>query len=392
MMNRTTRSVTVVSPAAVMAIASGVASMRDKECRASSSSSSSGGGGDGDKDGSDSRQNGKRVINGNPPATNATSFLDLPPEVRLLVYRHLMPNQPVVGWYAYDGIRPQRSPLRDDGEVCQPAMLRVNRLIYRELLPEWYTAVSYVARMDESKLYIINSPSTTSPASHLGPEARPHPGLPFLRHLRVRAAFPFPSNHLDEVALRAAGEEAASVCAEPHQGSIDLVKLFTAPPAESRLEQLHLVIEERLSHFMFLKRRPIVMRKIMEAMLHPLRPWSGLRRLALTLKFGAELMPHIRFSDLDQRDRKEMEDVVGHVWTAVVRQMAGVDDHPNPSHRLVPLRPGTWNLAVTSSSPTFRPRDIGDDGDDPSETTWAFAILYHEDDLEGTDAKEESGR
>lgn len=54
-------------------------------------------------------------------------FLRLPAEVRMQIYRHLIPDIPISTWLGSD--RP--FPLRRDGASCSPAILRTNRTIFK---------------------------------------------------------------------------------------------------------------------------------------------------------------------------------------------------------------------------------------------------------------------
>ncbi|EAW12036.1 uncharacterized protein ACLA_007960 [Aspergillus clavatus NRRL 1] len=65
------------------------------------------------------------------PTKTRRLFTDLPPEIRVLVYRYLIPNTDA------------ETAHRLDREPCAPAMLRTNSMIYRELLQEWYSAIPY---------------------------------------------------------------------------------------------------------------------------------------------------------------------------------------------------------------------------------------------------------
>jgi hypothetical protein len=75
------------------------------------------------------------------------SFLDLPVELRLVVYKYLVPNTvvPVRYFPSSDDAHSDHLNLRTDGRFCYPAILRTNRLIYEEAIDLWYgTAVFYL--------------------------------------------------------------------------------------------------------------------------------------------------------------------------------------------------------------------------------------------------------
>lgn len=95
-----------------------------------------------------------------PSSSSATSspFLRLPAEVRLLIYRYLIPDNPLETW------SPRLDPfyLRLDGKPCASAILRTNRTVYQEVVREWYGLIPYVAVI---KQQCINFLGTIIPPS-----------------------------------------------------------------------------------------------------------------------------------------------------------------------------------------------------------------------------------
>ncbi|KAJ8063355.1 hypothetical protein OCU04_008583 [Sclerotinia nivalis] len=87
------------------------------------------------------------------PVTNQSPFLRLPPELRILIYNELIPNEYIRSNFS-SHITPGRlrnrthfatwetfSPwglLRKDGDYCYPEILRLNWQIYYEVIPLWY--------------------------------------------------------------------------------------------------------------------------------------------------------------------------------------------------------------------------------------------------------------
>ncbi|EAW12879.1 uncharacterized protein ACLA_013130 [Aspergillus clavatus NRRL 1] len=88
------------------------------------------------------------------------SFLDLPAEIRLNIYRFLIPDTPEPTGNS------AANPLRSDKELCAPALLRTNSTIYQELIQEWYGSVAYTATL------------TLSGLSFVGQEFPPYTPLP----------------------------------------------------------------------------------------------------------------------------------------------------------------------------------------------------------------------
>jgi hypothetical protein len=59
-------------------------------------------------------------------------FLDLPTELRLEIYKHLIPDNCV------EAQNIQKRTFRHDQQPCYPAILRTNRQIYQEVICMWY--------------------------------------------------------------------------------------------------------------------------------------------------------------------------------------------------------------------------------------------------------------
>jgi hypothetical protein len=69
---------------------------------------------------------------GNQTRRIQASLLSLPVELRLAIYEHLIPNNQV------PPNNDSKPPLRHDEQPCCPAVLRVNRQIYNEVISMWY--------------------------------------------------------------------------------------------------------------------------------------------------------------------------------------------------------------------------------------------------------------
>ncbi|PQE34128.1 D-2-hydroxyacid dehydrogenase protein [Rutstroemia sp. NJR-2017a WRK4] len=65
-------------------------------------------------------------------------FLRLPPEVRNQIYLHLVPHDALNPQYCLPG-----GPLRLMRASCSPAILRLNRKIYNEVILLWYGVATY---------------------------------------------------------------------------------------------------------------------------------------------------------------------------------------------------------------------------------------------------------
>ncbi|KAI9040382.1 uncharacterized protein KD926_008339 [Aspergillus affinis] len=84
--------------------------------------------------------------------TSALPFFEFPAEVRLCIYRYLIPNVPIRNFPLIRG-RNKTVHLRTDNLPCCPAILRTNHQIHNELIPEWYGTTSYEVVLDNK--YIL---------------------------------------------------------------------------------------------------------------------------------------------------------------------------------------------------------------------------------------------
>lgn len=108
-------------------------------------------------------------------------LLHLPTEVRLNIYRHLIPSIPVHNALILRSGFALSSPppsLRHDGQPCAAALLRTNRTVYHELVREWYGTVPYEVSLDSR--YIVFCGRIFSPYAPL-----PHT-LRFVTRLELR--------------------------------------------------------------------------------------------------------------------------------------------------------------------------------------------------------------
>jgi hypothetical protein len=78
-------------------------------------------------------------------------LLRLPPELREKIFMHLIPSVPEIGIWAIETamLRPR---LREDGQPCCPALLRVNRKTHHELSRLWYSNQPYTIFLGPRRL------------------------------------------------------------------------------------------------------------------------------------------------------------------------------------------------------------------------------------------------
>jgi hypothetical protein len=93
----------------------------------------------------------------------STSFVDLPVELRLLIYEYLIPNNMIISYdFHRSGIVQYH---RHDQQPCSPAMLRVNRQIYDELIEMWYETAEFHISTVGRKLYFLGDAIATGDAT-----------------------------------------------------------------------------------------------------------------------------------------------------------------------------------------------------------------------------------
>ena len=89
-------------------------------------------------------------------ASNTASqsgFLDIPADIRLLIYQYLVPTLEVSAI--------TKSPLRHDNEPCCTSILRVNRQIYQEAIHEWYGFCTYNIELQDKGVWFLGSHLTS---------------------------------------------------------------------------------------------------------------------------------------------------------------------------------------------------------------------------------------
>jgi hypothetical protein len=77
------------------------------------------------------------------------SLLSLPVELRLAIYAHLIPNNRV------PPKNDSKTPSRHDEQPCCPAVLRINRQIYNEVIGMWYGTAIFGINITGRHLYIL---------------------------------------------------------------------------------------------------------------------------------------------------------------------------------------------------------------------------------------------
>jgi hypothetical protein len=78
----------------------------------------------------------------------SSPFMDLPVELRQLIYSYLIPNTTVTNRGRFDAWE----SLRHDGEPCCPAMLRTNQKIYHEMIELFYSSSYFCILLSKNTL------------------------------------------------------------------------------------------------------------------------------------------------------------------------------------------------------------------------------------------------
>ncbi|RDW65989.1 hypothetical protein BP6252_09624 [Coleophoma cylindrospora] len=183
------------------------------------------------------------------PGSLSPSFplLELPFEIRLLIYRYLVPNI-----FADDATF--RKPFRDDGGPCCPALLRANKQIYREAIGEFYGLEYFGLWINPSGWAFARS--SGMPIKNRFPTA--------IRFVEKLALTIYLGNYSDNFNYQAI-----------------LGDYFTRAQ-NGPLRSLRLTLLVSIEFFERFRYKPARLRKQIEAELRPLRSGRGLSEVSLT--------------------------------------------------------------------------------------------------------------
>ncbi|OCK77859.1 hypothetical protein K432DRAFT_395262 [Lepidopterella palustris CBS 459.81] len=199
-------------------------------------------------------------------------FILLPAEIRLQIYNYLRPNIMVPFWL--DQLTSQRPAFRAHMELCNLAVLRTCRLIYDEILPEWYGCVTYQTDIfeDEPDLHVLGVPWALGQHVPKG-----------FRHIKsINLCLEFPLTlRLDKTDLI---NEDFLV---PYIGIGTFAEIFSSP--KTKLETLHVTSSIRDSPFDRLRGHPDAVKTVVRWMLRPL---LAIRRL-FEFKLEGEFWPRL---------------------------------------------------------------------------------------------------
>jgi hypothetical protein len=97
--------------------------------------------------------------------TSESPFMNLPVEIRLLIYSFLNPNTRIASGTRYFDIW---VPLEREGEPCSLALLQTNRQIYHETVESLYKSATYSAWLTYNNLRFVNRDFASIPSLPFG--------------------------------------------------------------------------------------------------------------------------------------------------------------------------------------------------------------------------------
>ncbi|OCL07736.1 hypothetical protein AOQ84DRAFT_53721 [Glonium stellatum] len=109
------------------------------------------------------------------PTISPFPFLKLPVELRLRIYRYLVPTRMI---YSYEVIPPE--PFRHDDRHCYSAILRTCRTICNEAMGEWYGSALYMVVCNLDSVYAMRKTRVMDLTKRNGLE---HSGLRFIKSM-----------------------------------------------------------------------------------------------------------------------------------------------------------------------------------------------------------------
>lgn len=205
--------------------------------------------------------------------TAKSQFLELPLEVRRLIYSYLIPDNevhvPQLESLKY------RPAYRRDGSSCCPQMLRVNRKVYTEISLEWYSNATFGVSISEATRLNGEENQCYGVLSFLGAHFKSGAGLPCRLQQIKNLSLQF---NLLKHSLIIPGSTCYGSRGQAYLDQLDaLVSLLCAP--ESKLENLTLHVGTRLIVMGKMRRQPELNLEFMEARLHSLRKFRGLKEV-----------------------------------------------------------------------------------------------------------------
>jgi hypothetical protein len=219
--------------------------------------------------------------------------MNLPSEIRLLIYSYLVPAGRV-GAFASKRVL--------DGNGRCPALLRVNRQIYSELLSEWYGSAWYGAHLDltgfhlHGCFYSIHKPIPST--------------LQYIRQLDLFILLILPSHYVSKKAPLGLYELTRF-----------LQRCFESQRV-NRLQRLHLRLAVTQEFVNFYTGKQAALRKDLAQALAPLRNLRGLLETKLKV---VSLASSFRIGSVARQNDKPFEEVhrgILDFWKLLAKQMS----------------------------------------------------------------------
>jgi hypothetical protein len=95
-------------------------------------------------------ENGHQACFGSP-------FLQLPLELREMIYSYLVPDKSVAIFESFSHAPPSKT-FRNDGTACSAAMLRVNRQCHHEMVPLFYGTAVFAMYVEPDEISFLSQP------------------------------------------------------------------------------------------------------------------------------------------------------------------------------------------------------------------------------------------
>ncbi|KAH0565191.1 hypothetical protein GP486_001420 [Trichoglossum hirsutum] len=213
-------------------------------------------------------------------------FLRLPIELRKHIYRHLNPN----GTIRIQIPEREQKFMRDDGEPCCPAILRLNRMIYQEAFEEWYSCAIFEVDFSADGMRYLN---WVIPLSGTPPST-----FRAVRYLRVSTGLTSPP--------------ASTVVPEEEHyktSMVALAKWLSPKEKPNCLQWLHLNLILWTPHFNRTVGKPDEIRKGAVYNLNPLRTIRGLSKVQADITVPPHLGRMLRYSERYYKGVQEHTDI-----------------------------------------------------------------------------------
>lgn len=178
-------------------------------------------------------QHGQSALDSRP---QQTSLLSLPIELRNAIYKFLVPDDHVQGyWYVPKvGGPPDKRPVRLDKEPCCPAVLRTNRQIYTEVIGMFYGTASFAIYVSDFYCWFLGVQYCTENLNLAIPATLPAT-FRLVRSLQISIHFSLPWSLYEPPST----DPVLPPLPSPRPGTILIEECLKVAPNSLRQVQLH---------------------------------------------------------------------------------------------------------------------------------------------------------